>query len=265
MITIAIANQKGGVGKTTTAVNLAAALARQKYRVLLADMDAQAGATQNCIDNFGPVGRVIRDILVDLKPARDAIITTAGGFDLLPSDLTLAGLDKELGLKANADGRLKIALSSLEDDYDFTIIDCPGWLGMATLNGFVAADYVLIPIDCKPQGIETVNRLLGEIRDVAAAYRRPIGTIALPTFYEARTRLSNDILEMIREKFESATLSPINKNIKLAEAYLHRQTIFDYDQTATGAMDYFRVAKEVAHVTDQERPRQGRGTRTAEE
>jgi chromosome partitioning protein len=265
MITIAIANQKGGVGKTTTAINLSAALSRQDYRVLLVDMDAQAGATQNCLDAFGEAGAVVYDVLVKQVPVAKIARELDAGFDLAPSDLTLAGLDRALAGKANADGRLRTALGELRRRYDFVLVDCPGWLGMATLNAFVAADYVLMPVDCKTQSLETVNRLYEEIREVANAYRRPIGTLALPTFYERRLNLANEILEATRERFEGATLSAVNKSTALAEAYGHRKTIFDYDLNSPGAMDYLRVAKEIVDVTKPQRAGTGSGARTAEE
>jgi chromosome partitioning protein len=265
MITIAIANQKGGVGKTTTAVNLSAALARERFRVLLVDLDAQAGATQNLLDSFGPQDKVVHDILVTGRSIAEIILPIAAGFDLAPSDLSLAALDSELALKANADGRLRVALDDVRDRYDFVFIDCPGWLGLATLNGFVAADFVVIPIDCKAQSLETVPRLKRDVLEVSRFHRRAIGLLALPTFYEQRLNLSRDILDAIREQFESATLAPVNKNTKLAEAYVRRKTIFEHDPTSAGAMDYLRVAKEIAHVANAQGSGARRGSRSTAE
>lgn len=247
-VVVAIASQKGGVGKTTSAVNLAAALARQGYRVLLADMDAQAGATRNLIDAYGPRGRVVYNVLLGTCRITDAIMSTPAGFDLLPSDLELAGIDAELAGKPNPDGRLALAIGDLGDRYSVVLVDCPGWIGQAMLNGLTAADFVIVPIDCKAQALEAVPRLAGLVRETAEAYRRPIGMLALPTFYE-RTTLARDVHETIKAEFESATLSPVAKNTKLAEAYLNRKTIYEHDPTSAGAMDYMRVAKEIADVT----------------
>lgn len=258
---IAVANQKGGCGKTTSAVNLSAALGRMGRRVLLVDLDAQAGATQNCFDTFGDPGAVVADVLLKRTNLASIIRDTGKGFDLAPSNLDLASLDKDLAGKSGPDIRLRIALEDVAGRYDFVFLDCPGWLGLATLNGLAAADFVCIVIDCKPQSFETVNKLYGEIREMAEVYRRAIGVVALPTFYERQVNLSREIMTLIRERFESATLSPINKNTRLGEAYYSRQTIFEYDPQAMGAMDYMRVAKEVIDVTQ---PQMGRQSRTAE-
>jgi chromosome partitioning protein len=261
--TIAFANQKGGCGKTTSAVNLSAALGRLGYRVLLVDLDAQAGATQNCFDTFGEAGAVVADVLLKRATLVSIIRPTEKGFDLAPSNLDLASLDKDLAGKSGPDIRLKIALEDVAKRYDFIFLDCPGWLGMATLNGLAAADYVCIVIDCKPQSFETVNKLYGEIREMSEVYRRAIGVLALPTFFEKTLNLSKEIMTLTKERFESATLSPIHKNTRLSEAYYQRQTIFEYDPQAPGAMDYLRVAKELIDVAKPQ-TRLGRGTTTAE-
>ena len=262
MRVIAIANQKGGVGKTTTAVNLAAALVRQGHRALLADLDAQAGATVNCLGKFGDEGRVVHDVIHMRVPIADAVVPTRGGFDLLPSDLSLVSIDAELALKANPDGRLRTALGTVADRYDFALVDCPGWMGLATLNAFAAAQFILLPIDCKAQALESVVRLMKDIQDTAAAHNRPIGTLALPTFYERRVKLAQDVLAQIKKRFGTATLPPIHKNTALAEAYRHRQTIYEYDPASTGALDYYRAAKEVIGATREEEVQEGRETRT---
>lgn len=265
MITIAIANMKGGCGKTTTAVNLSAALVKKDFTALLVDMDFQAGATQNCLDAFGEPGAVVYDALVRQVPLSKITVSVPSGFDLAPSDLTLAGLDKSLAAKANPDGRLRMALADVKRRYDFAIIDCPGFLGMATLNAFAAADYVVMPVDCKAQSLETVNRLYEEIRESSTAHRRAIGTLALPTFYERRLRLSNEILEAMQGRFEGATLSPIGKWTGLAEAYLHRKSIFEYDSGHGAVVEYLRLAKEIVDVTKPERAGTRGGSRAAEE
>lgn len=263
-VVIAIASQKGGVGKTTTAVNLAAALARQSFSVLLADMDAQAGASRNLINDYGPRGKVVYNVLLGTCPITNALLRTSARFDLLPSDLELAGIDAELAGKPNPDGRLSLALRDVSERYHVVLVDCPGWIGQAMLNGLTAADYVLVPIDCKAQALEAVPRLTGLVKETAEAYRRSIGMLALPTFFEG-TNMARDVLEAIRLEFESATLTPIHKNTKLAEAYARRRTIFEHDPTSPGAVDYMRTAKEIADATLPQRTRARRESGTAAE
>jgi chromosome partitioning protein len=243
VLTLAVANHKGGVGKTTSAVNLSAALARAGARVLVVDLDAQASATQWLLGDYGERGRVVRNILLDRAPLA-GVIVEAGGLSLAPSDLSLAKIDIELALKPNADGRLAAALEPVAARYDFCLIDCPPSLGIATYNAFTASDVVVVPIDCRAQAFEAVPQLLDAVVECGEAYGRSVLCCALPTFYE-RTTVARRILELTRERFESATFSPVHKSTKLAEAYIARQTIFDYAPTTTGAIDYARLAREV--------------------
>lgn len=243
MLTLAIANHKGGVGKTTSAVSLSAALARSGARVLLVDLDAQASATQWLLGDYGERGRVVRNILLDRTPIA-GVVVPAGGLDLAPSDLSLAKIDVELTSKPNADGRLAAALEPVRSRYDFCLIDCPPSLGIATYNAFAASDVVVVPIDCRAQAFEAVPQLLDAVAECGEAYGRGVLVCALPTFYE-RTTVARSILELTQEKFEQATFTPIHKSTKLAEAYIARQTIFDYAPTTTGAIDYARLAREV--------------------
>lgn len=245
MITISFSNPKGGCGKTTSAVSVAAGLVRQGARVLLVDLDSQAGATQWMLDRYGSKGSTIFDVLKSERRLSDITVATAAGFDLAPADLTLTRLDDELARKPNADGRLALALRSAEARYDFCLIDCPPWLGAASLNAFVAADVLAVPIDCKPQALEAVQQLMEYVQSVSRAYERPIPLLALPTFYEPRINISKQIHLAILDMFQTSILSPIHKNTRLPEAYLARQTIFDFDSTCSGAVDYHRVSKEI--------------------
>ncbi len=251
MKTIAIANQKGGVGKTTTAVNLAAALVHSGRRVLLIDTDAQGTATRFLTNAYGTDGHVIYDVLMRRTPLRDCIAHTPSGVDIVPSNLGLASLDVDLLSEFNREQRLSLALGDLpEGSYDFVIVDCPPNLGFVTINAFAAASIVIIPIECKPEAWEAVPRLMQTLKKIVTEFRHPLRMYALPTFLE-RTNLARDIHEQIQEKFESFTLPPVHKNVKLAEAFAARQPINVYDPTASGAVDYIRVAKELTSAEEE--------------
>lgn len=245
MKTVAVANQKGGVGKTTTAVNLAAALVQNGRRCLLLDLDAQATASRYLLGAYGTDGHVMYDVLMKRVKLRDCTQQTSLGLSVVPSNLGLASLDVDLLSEFNREHRLEMALKDLgEDAYDYVIVDCPPNLGFVTINAFAAAQVVVIPIECKPEAWEAVPRLMQTLRKIVIEFQRPIRIYALPTFME-RTNLSKDILDEIRAHFESFALSPIHKNVKLAEAFAARQPIIQYDPAASGAMDYMRVAKEL--------------------
>lgn len=251
MKTIAVANQKGGVGKTTTAVNLAAALVHSGRKCLLLDLDAQATASRYLLGAYGDDGRVTYDVLLKRTKVRDCIHETQVGVSIVPSNLGLASLDVDLLSEFNREHRLELALQELKDDeFDYVIVDCPPNLGFVTINAFAAAQVVLIPIECKPEAWEAVPRLMQTLRKIVKEFQHPIRIYALPTFLE-RTNLAKDIYDEIREHFESFILSPIHKNIKLAEAFAARQPIIQYDPTASGAVDYLRVAKELISGEEQ--------------
>lgn len=245
MNVIAIANQKGGVGKTTSAVNLAAALVQSGRRVLLIDLDAQGTATRCLTGAYGADGHVAYDVLMKRRSIVQCLVQTPAGVDLVPSNLGLASLDVDLLSEFNREQRLSLALEDLpEDAYHYTIVDCPPNLGFVTINAFAAAKTVIIPIECKPEAWEAVPRLMQTLKKIVTEFRHSLRMYALPTFLE-RTNLARDIHEQIQEKFESFTLSPIHKNVRLAEAFAARQPITTYDPTASGAVDYMRVAKEI--------------------
>jgi chromosome partitioning protein len=242
-IHIAIANQKGGVGKTTTAVNLSAALRKEGRKVLLVDLDPQATATRFMLDAYGRDGRTIYEVLLNQIKLPDIILETKAGIPLAPSNFKLSSLDMDLNNELNREYRLKSALATVTG-YEYVIMDCPTHLGFANINALAAAGTVVIPIECAPEAWEAVPYLMETLRKIVTQLDHPLHIFALPTFLE-RTNIARDIYEEIQKHFENYTLSPINKNVKLKEAFNARQPITTYDPTASGTMDYLRAAKEI--------------------
>jgi chromosome partitioning protein len=253
---VAIANQKGGVGKTTTAVNLASALVQSKRSCLLIDLDAQGTATRYLLGLYGEDGKVIYDVLLKGTPLESVTLPCPSGVMIVPANLSLATLDMDLIGEYNREHRLEIALENLKKEYDYVIIDCPPNLGFTTINAFVASDLIIIPIECKAEAWEAVPRLMTTLKKVITNFKKTIRVYALPTFLE-RTNLARDIHEQIQQNFEAYCLPPIHKNTRLAESFAARQPILLYDPTASGAMDYLRVAKEI--IDGEESPQIRRG------
>ena len=259
---IAVANQKGGVGKTTTSVNLAAALAHAGRACLLIDLDAQATATRYLLGTYGEEDKVIYDVLLKKISINKCIVDTPSGVAIVPSNLSLATLDVDLLSEYNRERRLAMAIGDLGDTYDYVIIDCPPNLGFTTINAFAACSVCIIPVECKAEAWEAVPRLMITLKKIVTEFDSPLRLYALPTFLE-RTNLARDIHEQIAEHFESFTLSPIHKNTRLAEAFAARQPILQYDPTASGAVDYMRVAREIidGEETQVRRRMEGRSNR----
>lgn len=245
---ISVANQKGGVGKTTTTVNLGACLAYVGKKVLLVDIDAQGNATSGVGIKKADVLTDIYDVIVNDAPIRDTILASSRvNLDIVPATLQLAGAEIELATKMARETRLKSALQEVTAQYDYILIDCPPSLGSLTINAFTASDSILIPVQCEYYALEGLSQLLNTVRLVQKHFNPELEIEGvLLTMFDARTNLSSEVVEDVRRYFqEKVYQTVIPRNIRLSEAPSYGLSIVDYDLRSKGAEVYQALAKEV--------------------
>lgn len=249
---IAVANQKGGVGKTTSAVNLASALGVLEKKVLIIDADPQANATSGL--GVEEVNFSTYDLLEHSVGAKECIINTnSPNLDIISSHIDLVAAEIELVDKENREYMLKEALKPILDDYDFIIIDCAPSLGLITVNALTAADSVIIPIQCEYFALEGLGKLLNTIKNVQKIHNPDLDIEGLLlTMYDSRLRLSNQVVEEVNSHFpEMVFETVINRNVRLSEAPSFGESILKYDAESKGAVQYIQLAEEVLLKNEQ--------------
>jgi chromosome partitioning protein len=245
---IAIANQKGGVGKTTTSINLAASLGVLEKKVLLIDADPQANASSGLGIDVDSVEFGTYQVLEHTISAKETIVkTTSPNVDIIPAHIDLVAIEIELVDKENREYMLKKSLIEIRDDYDYIIIDCAPSLGLITLNSLVAADSVIIPIQCEYFALEGLGKLLNTVKSIQNIHNVDLDIEGLLlTMFDSRLRLSNQVVDEVRKHFSSMVFDTIiRRNTRLGEAPSYGESIIAYDATSKGAINYLNLAQEL--------------------
>jgi len=245
---IAIANQKGGVGKTTTTVNLAASLGVLEKKILLIDADPQANASSGLGIDVENVERGTYQLLEHTLTAKDTIVpTNSPNVDIIPAHIDLVAIEIELVDKEEREYMLKKAIKDLIDDYDYILIDCAPSLGLLTLNALTAADSIIIPIQCEYFALEGLGKLLNTVKSIQKIHNPNLDIEGLLlTMYDSRLRLSNQVVEEVNKHFDKMVFKTIiQRNVRLGEAPSHGESIISYDASSKGANNYLSLAQEL--------------------
>ena len=253
---IALANQKGGVGKTTTAINLAASLAALEYKILIVDADPQANATSGIGFDVRNVRTSIYECLIDEVSAKDIILNSEiEGLDIIPSSIDLVGAEIEMLNLPHRELKLRQVLQTVKDDYDFVLIDCSPSLGLLTVNALTAADSVMIPVQCEYFALEGLGKLLNTIKIIQNRLNQELEIEGfLLTMYDSRLRLSNQVVDEVRKHFQEMVFETIiQRNIKLSEAPSFGKPALLYDATSRGSVNYLNLARELLQKNEKTR------------
>ncbi len=265
--TFAVTNQKGGVGKTTSAINLCASLAATKRRVLLVDLDSQGNATMGSGVNKYEVELSAYDVLTDMRPISEVIQASPdGGYDLVPGNSDLTAAEVELLDLDNREFRLSFALSKVQDQYDYIIIDCPPSLNMLTVNALVAAHGVLIPVQCEYFALEGLSGLMATVERVQQNLNADLKIEGiLRTMYDPRNSLTRDVSQQLLQHFDQQVYrTVIPRNVRVAEAPSFGQPVLAYDRQSKGALAYLAMAGEMLRRHEQEDSRAAQAGKTAD-